>query len=122
MNKNFLLILSFITVLISSCYYEAEEDLFPPQVCNPGTVTFSGTINGLLNSYGCTGCHVGPSPSGNFTLLNYDDVKAKVDDGKLWGAINHMPGFSPMPDGAAKMNQCDINKIRAWMDAGAPNN
>ena len=76
----------------------------------------------MLNNYGCTNCHSGPNPEGGFPLDSYTGVKTKIDDGRLWGSINHLAGFAPMPHGAAKMNQCDINKIKAWMDAGAPNN
>ncbi|MFN2440044.1 MAG: hypothetical protein ABR503_12650, partial [Chitinophagaceae bacterium] len=60
--------------------------------------------------------------SGNISLGDYTSVKTQVNNGKLFGAINHAPGFSPMPQGANKMSQCDINKVKAWVDAGAPNN
>jgi hypothetical protein len=55
-------------------------------------------------------------------LEGYSNVKAKVTDGRLFGAINHSPGYAPMPDGQPKMDQCDINKVKTWIDAGAPNN
>ena len=121
MNKKALLSFTLAVFIFSSCYYDVEEELYP-NTCNTTGVTFSGTVNPLLNTYGCVGCHSGSAPSGNTSLLGHTNVKTKVTDGKLWGVINHHPGFPPMPQGGAKMAACDINKIKAWIDAGAPNN
>lgn len=106
---------------IAGCYYD-KEDLLYNSACDTTNVTYSSTITGILNSYGCKSCHSGASASGNINLETYANVKARVTDGKLFGAINHSAGFTPMPDGSAKMNSCDINKVKAWIDAGAPNN
>ncbi|HVG42646.1 MAG TPA: hypothetical protein VM888_13635, partial [Chitinophagaceae bacterium] len=90
--------------------------------CSTTSVTYSATITGLLSTYACTSCHSGPAPSGNFSLVGYTNVKAKVTDNRLLGAINHASGFSPMPQGGPKMSDCDISKIKKWIDAGAPQN
>ena len=114
------LILS-ITALCG-CYYDVEEELYPTLNCDTAHVTYSGTITSLINNYSCLSCHGGASPSAGFGLDGYSKVKAKVDDGRLLGAISHTQGFAPMPQGMNQMNQCDINKLKAWIDAGAPNN
>lgn len=115
---------AFVVLLLciatSGCYYDVEEELYG--VCNTGTVTYSSTITGIISNYGCLNCHGGNAPTAGFSLEGYDNVKAKVTDGRLFGAINHETGYSPMPQGANKMTQCDINKVKAWIDAGAPNN
>ena len=112
------------TILIGSCKYNSEEELFGTNngPCDTSNVTYSNTITSIIVANGCLNCHVGPSPAGNFTLTSYSDVKAKVDDGRLWGAINHLPGFSSMPQGGNKLTNCEINKIKTWIDAGSPNN
>ena len=120
MNRKLTIAILITTVALGSCYYDVEEELYG--VCNTGTVTYSSTINGIISNYGCRTCHGSSNPSGGFSLVTYDNVKAKVNDGRLIGAINHMAGFAPMPQGAQKMTQCDINKVQAWIDAGAPNN
>ena len=107
--------------MLSSCYYH-KEDLLYGSNCDTTNVTYSSTMRGLLNNYGCLGCHVGNNPSGGINLETYDNIKTVIDNGRLYGAITHSAGFKPMPDGAAKMNPCDINKVKAWIDAGAPNN
>ena len=57
---------------------------------------------------------------GQPTLEGYAKLKSYVDNGKLLGSIKHSPGFSPMPKGQAKLVDCDIEKIEAWVAAGAP--
>ena len=122
-KKIFILcVLSAICFFVfTGCYYN-KEDLLYGTNCDSSSVTYSSTITSILNNYGCLGCHVGANPSGGINLETYTNVKAIADIGKLFGAINHSPGFNPMPDGAAKMNSCDIKKVKAWIDAGAPNN
>jgi hypothetical protein len=44
-----------------------------------------------------------------------------VDNGRFWGAINHEDGYSPMPQNLPKLNDCDLKKIRTWIDEGALN-
>lgn len=89
--------------------------------CNTTGVTFSGTIQPILSNK-CTGCHSGPSPSGGVRLNTHAGVAAVANDGRLYGAIAHLQGFEPMPQGGDQLPQCDIDRIRAWIDAGAPNN
>ena len=107
--------------ILAGCYYDSEEELYNCAI-DPATMRYSTTINSILTSYGCIGCHSGPSPSGTINLSTYSGVNAVASDGRLHGAINHEPGFEPMPQGSSKMNACDIRKIKAWIDAGAPNN
>ena len=107
---------------MGGCYYDVEEELYGATTCDTTHTTYSVTISGIIHNYACLSCHGGASLQGGFSLQTYADVKAKVNDNRLWGAINHASGFAPMPQGMSKMSQCDINKIKAWIDAGAPDN
>ena len=112
-----------ICFILTGCYYDIEEELYPPQGnCDTANTNYSVTVSSILQNYGCTGCHSGAGPSGNISLDGYANVRTSALGGKLYGAINHDPGFSPMPQGGNKMSACNINKIKAWIDAGAPNN
>ena len=51
----------------------------------------------------------------------YDDLKIIADDGRFWGCVNHESGYSPMPNDRPKLNDCDLEKIRIWLDSGALN-
>lgn len=108
-------------LLLTGCYYDAEEELYGS--CNTQNVTYSQNIRNIIRNYACLNCH--SSPQNNFapfSLETYADIKAVVDSNRLFGAINHDNGFAPMPQSAPKMSECDIRKVKAWIDAGAPNN
>lgn len=99
----------------------AQNNSCQPSACDSTNVTYSGTIRNIISNK-CLGCHSSSAPQGNINYTNYGGVKAKVDDGRLWGAINHLPGFSAMPKGGAKLSDCEIKQFKKWIDAGAPNN
>lgn len=121
--KKILLITILGSGLIAGCYYDSEDVLNPGGgTCDTNGVTYSGTVVPLLQANGCLGCHSGGAPSGNISLATYTSVKAVAQNGKLYGAINHSPGYSPMPQGGNKMSSCNISKIKAWIDAGSSNN
>jgi hypothetical protein len=99
----------------------AKNNSCVASACDTSNVTFSGTIQPIVNAK-CAGCHSGTPPQGGINLTTHASVKAKVTDGRLWGSINHLPGFSPMPKGGSKLSDCEIKQFKKWMDAGAPNN
>lgn len=66
----------------------------------------------------CYKCHSGNAPSELFNLETYSQVKEKGDEGKLFGVINHLPGFKPMPRKAPKLEGCELAKFNAWIRNG----
>lgn len=118
--KYFVIILISIAIL-SGCYYD-DPDLLDPNrtTCDTTIVTYSGSVSPVLTAY-CTGCHSGPNAANGIKL----DARASVllvGNARLLGAINHSPGYSPMPKNATKLNDCSIAKIRIWLANGAPDN
>ena len=89
--------------------------------CDTTNVTWSGTIRQLIQT-NCQGCHTSASPSGGVVLDSYSAVSNSAFNGSLLGSIQHSPGWTPMPFGGSKLAECDIAKIRIWVNAGAPNN
>ena len=122
MNKH--IVIFFIAMIVlNGCYYDKEDLLYPPSGnCDTAGSTYSTIVQPALQTYGCIGCHSGPAPSGNILLSTYTNVKTNVQNGKLYGSIMHSAGYKPMPQSGNKMNTCVINKIKAWIDAGALNN
>ncbi len=109
---------------ISSCTYYNEQDLYPQSSqppCDTSHVTFSGTIAPILNA-NCVVCHSGPFPPKNISLDTYAGVKIVADDGRLWCGVSHGTGCIPMPYQDGKLADCDLLKIRNWLDHGAPDN
>lgn len=85
--------------------------------CDTVNVKYSTHIQPLLTQ-NCTGCHT----SSGTLLATYAQVKAKVDDGKLYCSISWNTGCLKMPQGGAKLSDCKIRAVKMWIDAGAPNN
>lgn len=100
---------------------QGAQNLSCQNMCDSNSFTYSGAIKSLISNK-CQGCHSGTAASGGIDLSTYNGLKAKVIDGRLWGAINHQPGFSPMPKNGAKLSDCEITQIKKWIDAGASNN
>lgn len=94
-------------------------DLDP--VCNTTAVSFSQTINPIIIT-NCRGCHSGPNPQGGIFLGDYAGVRSVALSGQLYGAVARLPGFTPMPRNRGPLQNCEIAQIKAWVDAGAPQN
>lgn len=89
--------------------------------CDTTTITYSLAIAPLINT-NCKGCHNPAFLSAGLDLTNYTTVRSIALNGKFAGVVNHQAGFSPMPKGAAKLNDCKITQIRKWIAAGSLNN
>ena len=89
--------------------------------CDTTQFRYAANISVILST-NCTGCHSGPTPSAGINLSNYFGVRAQATNGRLYGAITHTAGFSPMPKNAAKLSDCQITQVRKWIAAGILNN
>lgn len=111
-----------IAMISTSCYYDNEEDVYPfdpDQSCDTLNMSFTNNIKPILDN-NCVSCHPTSNPSGGVILDSYNQVKIVADNGKLWGSVNHESGYSPMPQGGGKLGDCDLNKIKAWINDGSP--
>jgi hypothetical protein len=130
-HKVFILIKHvFVVVIIIlvawSCYYDNEEFLYPKlnNSCDTANVTFSSSVKPVLQQ-NCYTCHNNGAASffgGNIKLEDYADVKISADNGKLYGTVAHLPGYSQMPKGGSKIDDCSISIIKIWIDTGSPDN
>lgn len=107
--------------LMQSCYYDVEEELYPSIECNTAAVTFSTEISKILQN-NCFSCHDAANNFGGVTLEGYELLKVYVDNGSLLGAVKQEDGYSAMPKNQPPLVECDIEKLEAWINAGAPNN
>jgi len=115
----FFLIIS--SLALSSCYYDSEEELYSGSACDTTNVTYSGTIQPILAA-NCNSCHTGSTGQGGVSLSTYDELMVHVNSGIFRKAVNHEPGATPMPYNMAKLPDCELLKINAWINNGAPNN
>lgn len=114
-----------VIIGLTSCYYDKADLLYPltsNTICDTsGTISYTQKVAPLLQQY-CYSCHSGSSPSGGVSMGTYASDKAIAVNGKLYGTISYTNGFIPMPEGAAKLSDCQIATIKKWIDANSPNN
>ena len=128
MNKIILLCFAFVSISLTSCYYDVDEELNPPLTnndCDTTASKFAADIQPILNSNCATsGCHTAAVIAGGYVFDNYTDVKSTIvnDSARFIGSILQQTGYSPMPKGGGKLSDCNISKIKAWIASGAPNN
>jgi hypothetical protein len=115
----FIIGLAIISVLPTSCQYDNEEELYPDIECDTVNVSYAEDIEPIIeNDCATSGCHVAGG-TGNGIFNNYTRVKAKVDNGSM---RQRVVGQQDMPPDPESLTQCQIDKVEAWLDAGAPNN
>jgi hypothetical protein len=104
--------------LLVGCYYDKEEVLYPNGNCDSANVTWSGTVLPLMQTRcAVPGCHV-PGGFGPGDFNQYANVKTVVDNGRFQAEVIQAGTMPP----SGKLGACDIQKLQAWIDAGAPNN
>jgi cytochrome c553 len=89
--------------------------------CDTANMKYVTNIQPVIQA-NCYGCHGNGAAAGGISLATYAGVKQQVSSGRLMGAITHASGYKPMPMGAAKLDDCTINKIQAWINRSAANN
>ena len=87
--------------------------------CDVSDVKFSTFIQPLVQAK-CQGCHSGSTPQGGIKLTSYAEIQALALDGRFYGAITRSSNW--MPKGGSKLDACNLQKIQAWISAGAPQN
>ena len=121
-------IIAFSIFILSSlfftgCYYDVVEELYPSNgvVCDTAGVTYSLTVKPIIDQ-NCISCHSQASQQGGVVLETYADVLVFANSGQLLGSVKHTTGYAAMPQGGAKLNDCNILKIEKWIQDGSPNN
>lgn len=108
--------------VLQGCYYDNEETLYPGQGnCDTSNVTYSGSIVPIVMA-NCNECHSSAFPNGNVVTETYEGLKTVADDGRLWGTVSHNPNYPAMPKDRPQLQECDLRKIKIWIDNGALNN
>ena len=114
----------FVLMMLNSCYYDKEDQLYPSSgICDTSTpATYTATIVPMLQQY-CYSCHGGTATlGGGIPMGTYASDRAMAANGSLYGSIAHSSGFSAMPKGGNKLTACQLTKIKQWIDGGSLNN
>jgi hypothetical protein len=115
-----------LLIFLTTCYYDNEENLYPQLAgsCDTTNVTYTLTVKPVLQAY-CLSCHstnASAGSGGGIKMEAYSDLKALVTSGKFYGSITHATGYSAMPKGGSILDNCTVQKLKKWIDDGAPNN
>lgn len=109
-----------MSLISSSCYYDKEELLYPgsnlPVDCTTVAAKFSADIAPIMSGKCATsGCH-NATAAGGVILQTYAQISAAKDRINVRCVVQKsMPPSGPLP-------LSEINKLKCWIDAGAPNN
>lgn len=89
--------------------------------CDTVNMKYTANIKPILEA-NCYSCHGNGLSQNGVSLDTYSKVKQQADNGNLLGVITHSNGYPPMPQGRPKLSDCDINKIKDWINRGAADN
>ncbi len=124
-NSPKLLLFAIGIALLSSCLKDKGK---PEQaaVIAPGSVDtcstdikYSKQVSSIITTYcAIPSCHV---PTGYKDFSTYSAFKGEVDQVGKTFILNYV-NSGGMPQGLPKLSACNIQKLEAWLNAGAPNN
>ena len=89
--------------------------------CDIDSVSFAADVAPIIKD-ACYGCHNQYFHEGGIELLDYNDIKTAALNGSLVGTIAAESGYARMPFGSVPLSVCHVEKIRAWVGAGALDN
>lgn len=116
--------ITLAVVAFASCKYDNAEDLYSTKACDTTVTGYSAFLQPLLAQY-CYECHSNStytSLGGSRLLEGYINVIDFVNDGSLLSSIKQDGTVIAMPQGKAKLSDCDISKVERWINKGALNN
>ena len=111
-------------LLLNSCNYDNEESLYGISDCDTNFVSFEMDIKPIISSH-CTTCHDDSSPSAGLALESYEQIKSSALNGSYSGMINRIEKPEGTPLGMPpnyRLELCQIQMIKAWVEQGSLNN
>ena len=112
-----ILITAIFLVIMISCAYDNEEDLYGSAECPPEGVSYKETIEPIIQANcAISGCHITGQQSP--VLQTYDQIAANARGIRSQTSSGIMP---PATSGK-KLSPNQVNQIVCWIDAGSPEN
>ena len=115
------------SLLSPACYYDKKDQIYPQAInvaCDTTSSTYTAVVAPIIAA-NCANCHASSNAKINgagIVLDSYVSIKPYVSNNFLLNSILQNGTVKAMPLNAPKMNACNINKIAAWINAGALNN
>jgi hypothetical protein len=114
-------LLAFLIPIFSSCAFNSEEDLYGISACDTALITWEFPIREILEQ-NCVPCH---NEELQYKGVRHDVYELElivVNDGRLNGVVNHLPGYPQMPYQRPQLPECERLLINKWIERGAPEN
>ena len=119
-------IIILLTIIVTvagfnACTFYSEEELYGAGECDTTLVTWEDPIREIL-AMNCVECH---NAELNYNGVRHDEYELElmvVNDGRLNGVINHLPGYPQMPYQRPQLPECELLLINIWIERGAPEN
>jgi uncharacterized membrane protein len=117
MKTTLMVLLAFIALGITSCYYDKEELLYPGGTNCQGSANKFSDVNPIIQSKcaNSPSCHAAGSSNAGGPLTSYDLIKNKAASIKLQVQTGLMPQLG-------SLTASELKSIVCWVEAGAPNN
>ena len=110
-----------LALFIGGCTNDKNELPKPADGCeiNAATITWDNTVHSIIqNNCSIAGCHVSLTDGGNgIDYTAYSAVKGKITSGVFQ---NRVFTLRNMPLQPVTLSSCDLSKLKAWVDNGAP--
>ena len=105
--------------VFSSCTFHSEEELYGIVPCDTTLISWDYPIREILEK-NCVPCHNAELHYNGVRHDVYELELIVVNDGRLNGVVNHLPGFPQMPYQLAQLPECERLLINMWIERGAP--
>ena len=119
----FTLFFAVSVVLISTKLSSCAKEKVPIPILNTqctDTVSFQTTILPLIETNCSTsGCH-DVSGAGGYVLTDHTQISNHAS--RIISTIRYESGFSPMPQGEAKLSDASVTQFNCWILQGKLNN
>ena len=112
MTKTHILLMLFLSFIMSSCSSGSDDPIIDP-IPNDN-VTYSGTIKQIIDN-NCISCHADPPVDGAPTsLITYQNVKDAVMSSNLIARVEN----GSMPPQGADLTDAQVQSIKDWQSGG----
>lgn len=111
----------FLASVFSSCAFNSEEELYGIVECDTTIITWEYPIKEVMEK-NCVPCH---NADLHYNGVRHDVYQLElivVNDGRLNGVVNHLPGYPQMPYQLPQLPECERLLINTWIERGAPEN
>ncbi|HEY0299018.1 MAG TPA: hypothetical protein VGB84_07350 [Arachidicoccus sp.] len=92
--------------------------------CDTVGMKFQADVLPILtdNCYSCHSAQTYQSSGSNINLQDFTTLKSEIASGDLLNAIQHTGSVTPMPLNLPQLSDCEVNKIKDWINNGTQGN